>query len=482
MRNPTIWMNVTTSSQWTRPSVGVVRVETALCEELEKLYPKNQFRRCVWSDGRFVEWQEGVTDNESNSPADNRSIDTPDEFTSILPLVSKRQAVMQLCQAILALSPKQMRPYMGQGLGWLRPRVSRLISTPRVLRLRRWLAGAESPSAASRPAVPTKVETQPRRDHVVQAGDVLISVGLDWDSEYYREFYALRTKHGVRVVTCCYDLIPVLFPQYCVSNVANLFTSYFLDVADGSDLVLCISKQSEKDFRSLLYRTGGAEVATHVFPLGDNVPSSSGVVSHDVQKLSDQPFILFVSTIERRKNHEVLYKAYHLLGERGLGGRLPKLVFVGMEGWGVSDLLKDIELDPLVDGLIVRLNHVNDAELQLLYQASMFCVYPSLYEGWGLPVGEALAMGKVVLSSNRGSLPEVGGDLVRYVDAWNPTAWADEIWALCADPDERRQLEQRLRSEHHARTWHDSAISVKAALGKFLSSSAGEVAEEAHVQ
>ena len=70
-----------------------------------------------------------------------------------------------------------------------------------------------------------------------------------------------------------------------------------------------------------------------------------------------------------------------------------------MPGWGVGDLLKDIELDPLTKGMIVQLNHVNDAELLRLYESSMFCVFPSLYEGWGLPVGEALSLGKAVLCS-----------------------------------------------------------------------------------
>lgn len=100
------------------------------------------------------------------------------------------------------------------------------------------------------------------------------------------------------------------------------------------------------------------------------------------------------------------------------------MVFVGMEGWGVGELLKDIELDPLTRGLIVRLNRVSDAELRVLYEAARFCVFPSMYEGWGLPVGEALSMGKVVICSNRGSLPEVG-EVVRYVDPRNPQAWAD---------------------------------------------------------
>ena len=102
-----------------------------------------------------------------------------------------------------------------------------------------------------------------------------------------------------------------------------------------------------------------------------------------VQAATKQPFILFVSTIERRKNHEVLYRAYHLLARQGTIESLPKLVFVGMPGWGVGDLLKEIELDPLTRGMIIQLHHVSDGELSYLYKKALFCVFPSLYEGVG---------------------------------------------------------------------------------------------------
>jgi glycosyltransferase involved in cell wall biosynthesis len=302
---------------------------------------------------------------------------------------------------------------------------------------------------------------------IFSPGDILISVGLDWDYPYYKEFYKLRQSSKIKIVTCCYDLIPVLYPQYCVNDVASHFTSYFLEVADGSDLVLCISKQSEKDLNEMLERTGGARPLTHVFPLGDNVlENGSDEISESVRSALNVPFILFVSTIERRKNHEVLYRAYHLLCKQGKKAELPKLVFVGMTGWGVSELFKDIELDPLTRDMIVILNHVNDTELCKLYESALFCVFPSLYEGWGLPVGEALSMGKAVLSSDRGSLPEVGGDLVRYVDPWSAQAWAEEIYTMSTDAEWRNEYIQNARALYKPKSWSLSASSIKCILDK----------------
>jgi glycosyltransferase involved in cell wall biosynthesis len=179
--------------------------------------------------------------------------------------------------------------------------------------------------------------------------------------------------------------------------------------------------------------------------------------------------VLFVSTIERRKNHEVLYKALHVLAERRQLDPEFKLVFVGMPGWGVADLLKDIELDPLTRGNIVQINHANDAELRRLYEACQFFVYPSFYEGWGLPVAEALALGKFVLASDRGSIPEVAGSLVEYVDPWNATAWADAIARYWTDEALLAERTHRVQSEYRQISWDAAAETVLALIDQLQS-------------
>lgn len=454
---------MTTSANWRRPPVGIVRVERSLCVEFEKLYGE-RFRCCIWRDGTFLEWSLqsiapqiaplSATAEESELQA------VPANLPMMFSLLPRRHAAAAVAQGLLSLMPANLRPFLNRILHGLRPRVEQFLRLPRVSR---WLARTDQPVATA------VVPPSRKRPALFSPGDVLISVGLDWGYDFYKAFYFLRKEHQVRVVTCCYDLIPVIYPQYCVGEVAGIFTSYFLDIADGSDLVLCISKQTEKDLLAMLDRTGGAKPKTHVFPLGDNVPvASAEEISPAIREICKEPFILFVSTIERRKNHEVLYRAYHLLCEEGKRDQLPKLLFVGMQGWGVGDLLKDIELDPLTRELIVRLNHVTDAELRALYDAAKFCAFPSLYEGWGLPVGEALSLGKAILSSNRGSLPEVGGDLVRYVDPWSPRAWADEMYRMATDDAWRSEWEGKAKLQYVSRTWTDGALSVKDAIDPFL--------------
>jgi glycosyltransferase involved in cell wall biosynthesis len=466
--HPTIWINVTTSANWHRPAVGIVRVERELRDNLRKLYPVGQFKECIWTGNGFAEFETSSSDAPSSDQTAGdiqlRSMETGEPMY-LLPVLPKRQAIISIAQGALSLAPARLRPMLDRTIRGCRVPIVKAINAMALRRARKRARLNQIAQPASILEAPDTLESQyANLTHPFNAGDVLISVGLDWSYPFYKFFYFLRTREQMKIVTCCYDLIPVLYPQYCVGEVAGLFTSYFLDIADGSDLVLCISRQTEKDLLEMIDRTGGRRVKTRVFPLGDNVPSGGGEISLEVEEVTSQPFILFVSSVERRKNHEVLYRAYHLLCKEGKRSQLPKLVFVGMPGWGVGDLLKDIELDPVTNGMIVQLKHVNDAELLRLYQSSLFCVFPSLYEGWGLPVGEALSLGKAVLCSDRGSLPEVGGDLVRYIDPWNTRSWADEIYRMATDDAWRLEWEGKAKLQYRARTWVEGAVSVGVAI------------------
>lgn len=466
----TVWINVTTSSAWSRAVVGIVRVELELSAGLEKLYPKGSFKRCIWQNGAFVEHlsmpaahQREVGPKEKGV---GRVVIKARQAPLLYPVLSRREAIKSLAQGVLSLAPSRFRPLLSRVLHFLRGRLARFVYSPFYLRLKQ-RGGVASVRAGVTDLVHKK------QSSIFAPGDVLLSVGLDWDYPYAQEFSRLKKSESVKIVRCCYDLIPVLYPQYCVADVAAHFTRYFLDLADSADQVLCISRQSESDLNGLLSSAGGRVVSTKVFVLGDNiVEEGSDQIGDVVHDIAAQPFILYVSTVERRKNHQVLYQAYHHLCKQGKKDKLPRLVFVGMQGWGVDELLKDLELDPVTKGMILLCNHVNDAELRLLYQKALCCVFPSLYEGWGLPVGEALAMGKIVLSSDRGSLKEVGGDLVTYIDPWHPKAWAEKIWEIVSDDEYRQAFTNRVKSGYIPRQWQDVAVSVKVVLDALLESPA----------
>lgn len=463
-RQNTIWMNVTTSASWQRPPVGIIRVEQSLCYELGKIYGA-RFKRCIWQDGKFVEWKprssEQIEVKISSLNAEPAKPAIQPSLPLLFPILSRKQALLIIAQGLLSLIPGRLRPLFNRVLFRIRPIFVLMLKSDLTKRILSMLRKQAISTLAVGSSIVKKKSSPFVSPSIFLSGDVLISVGLDWDRPYYKDFYEIRKQTGVKVVSCCYDLIPVLYPQYCAHNVSNFFKSYFLEIADGSDLILCISKQSEKDLKEMLRQAGGATPPTHVFPLGDTLPNDfADKMDPEISSLIERPFILYVSTIERRKNHEILYRAYHLLCSAGKKKMLPKLVFVGMQGWGVSDLLKDIKLDPQTKDKIIILNHVNDTELFNLYKSAIFCVYPSFYEGWGLPVGEALAMGKFVLCSDKGALPEVGGSLVKYIDPWSPHAWAEAIEESVNDFQMLNQRQSEIQKNYTVRSWQSTAQSV----------------------
>ena len=288
--------------------------------------------------------------------------------------------------------------------------------------------------------------------------DTILCMGLDWEQKSLKHLYSLKKEYDLNNLMFCYDIIPVKFPQLCVGDVAAQFARYFTDVAWISDTILCISKCSEKDLLKLLSELNAPIPKTDIVKLGCNINTPKPYFTDDnIQKLIQEPYILFVSTIERRKNHEVIYKAMGRLCDLGFEEILPNIVFVGMQGWGVSDLMKDIELDPRLKDKFILLNHVDDNDLAHLYSNCLFTVFPSLYEGWGLPVAESLAFGKLPIVSNTSSLPEVGEKFALYCDPLNTVEWAETILELLSHPTKISEYEIKIRNDYQPHSWHSTS-------------------------
>lgn len=299
--------------------------------------------------------------------------------------------------------------------------------------------------------------------------DRYLSLGLDWDDKDFKVLLALKRRHRFRVVLCCYDLIPVLFPQLTMASTSERFPQHLNDLAACADAVLCISRSTRNDLQAYLRARSLPQPALTVFRLGTDLPvplSSFSPPSDRVQELIQRgPFILMVSTLEARKGHGLLVRAYRRLLSSSAPA-VPHLVLVGMKGWGADDVLKTIETDPLFTGSISILSGLDDADLARLYEACLFTVFPSLYEGWGLPVAESLARGKFCLASDRASLPEVGGDFCEYLDAEDDKTLADRIIFYAHNRALLAAREARIRSDFHPYSWQQTCKDVISVLTK----------------
>ena len=173
----------------------------------------------------------------------------------------------------------------------------------------------------------------------------------------------------------------------------------------------------------------------------------------------DPGFVLAVGTLEPRKNLPALVQAYRALDD-GLQRRHP-LVVAGELGWGTDQTLASLQSL----GQRVRImGRVSDPELAALYRrCAVFC-YPSLGEGFGLPVLEAMAAGAPVVTSNRSSLPEVGGSAVEYADPTNVESITAALARVLSSPDRRAELSAAGRRRAAEFTWARTAEIVVRAL------------------
>ncbi|WP_239428215.1 glycosyltransferase [Snodgrassella communis] len=174
-----------------------------------------------------------------------------------------------------------------------------------------------------------------------------------------------------------------------------------------------------------------------------------------VDSIINKKYVLHVGTIEIRKNIWRLVLAWKKLLDEGKSD-LPYLVLAGRKGWfneRLWDLLKGTNN---LYGNVIILDNVSDGELDALYRNCLFTSTISLYEGWGLPIGESLAYGKTSVVANSTSLPEVGMDLVEYCDPLSVDSIADAVEKLIYDSDYRQFLESKIQNAK-LRNWADVA-------------------------
>lgn len=167
-------------------------------------------------------------------------------------------------------------------------------------------------------------------------------------------------------------------------------------------------------------------------------------------------FILFVGTLEPRKNLRRLIEAFALLAE---GDAETKLVIVGATGWLTSDLAPLVQAHDLTDRIIFT-GYVTDNDLPVWYQAATVFCYPSLYEGFGLPVLEAMACGTPVVTSRTSSIPEVTGEAAMLVDPTDVAALAHALQSVLSDEARRNTMAEAGIARAQTFSWERTAAAT----------------------
>ncbi len=179
--------------------------------------------------------------------------------------------------------------------------------------------------------------------------------------------------------------------------------------------------------------------------------------------IPDAPYLLALSTIQPRKNYQMLIRAF-----RPVAQDWPhNLVIGGGKGWLFEQILAEVEAQDLT-GRVHFIGYVNDHDLPALYSGAALFLYPSLYEGFGLPPLEAMACGVPVLLANNSSLPEVAGDAALLLSPHDEAAWSQAIHRLLLDSGRRAQMVAAGFQQARQFTWRKAGRQLRTLYGELL--------------
>jgi glycosyltransferase involved in cell wall biosynthesis len=264
-------------------------------------------------------------------------------------------------------------------------------------------------------------------------------------------------KLGYRTVVTIHDLVSFLFPETVPRKYALYMRLMTRLAVRSADRIIAVSGATRDDLTRVLRVPEEKVVVIHEavapeFATGGDPAAVTGVIErYDIRP----PYCLFVGNLEPRKNLSRLIEAFGLLRARGAavsGGRPLQLVLVGTRGWLYSGIFGTVATQGATPDIVFT-GYVPAADLPALYAGAECFVFPSLYEGFGLPVLEAMAAGTPVVASRVGAIPEVAGDAALLVDARRPVELAEAIETVLTDATLRARLITRGRARARLFTW-----------------------------
>ena len=283
---------------------------------------------------------------------------------------------------------------------------------------------------------------------------VLVFLGAVWINDALMLAARDAGARGARLVFLLYDLTPVLETGHTAA-VNSLFERYLALVIQTASAVPAISQASRGDF--VRY----CEQAGKTAPPGEVTGLPCGIAPGQFDTTSPpwpRRYALLVGTVEARKNHVLALKGWQRLIERHGPDAVPDLVCIGRLGWHADDFLEQYVATQGLSGKVSLLsNSVSDQDLARFYDHAEFTVYPSRYEGWGLPVSESLAFGRVAITANNSSLPEAGGDLASYFTSDDVGDFVRVVENEGLDVAARTNREDRIAVEFTDLTWQHVA-------------------------
>jgi glycosyltransferase involved in cell wall biosynthesis len=281
---------------------------------------------------------------------------------------------------------------------------------------------------------------------------------------YHSPFYAIPSfirEKGIRnIFLTSYDMIPVLYPQFCQPDVIKVIDDVLKSITPET-WVLCISHATRNDLLNYLGNRANPDRVrvTHLAASDTFYKSTDALHNLGVRKkynIPEGPYILSLCTLEPRKNIEQAIRAFVKISKQENIQDLA-LVLVGIKGWMFDTIFEEIQSSKEVKDRIIITGFVPDEDLAPLYSEAMMFVYPTHYEGFGLPPLEAMKCGTPVVTSNTSSLPEVVGDAGLMVDPVDNDQLCESILSLYKNDALRKELAAKSLERSKLFSWERCA-------------------------
>lgn len=306
-------------------------------------------------------------------------------------------------------------------------------------------------------------ETKPEPGRILVFGGAWIR-----NPRYVHHLKRLKSDSQLNITLLVHDLIQLVARHLYPSHVTEDFIENVAHMVSCADSFLAYSDTTIKDLSAYLESHGEHFKPIQKFRLGDM--TSDDTASDDILKRSElcksyagKDFVLYVSSLDLRKNHILLVNVWRRLIEQR-GGKVPTILFVGRSMWGGEQIMEMVNEETALAGKVKFLQDVSDQELHWMYRNCLFTVYPSLHEGWGLPVAESLAMGKVCIASNSTSTREIAPSLTELLDPYDFNAWVEKVGFFLDNRQALKARESEIESQFTFFDWDDTVTEIVSAV------------------
>jgi glycosyltransferase involved in cell wall biosynthesis len=269
-------------------------------------------------------------------------------------------------------------------------------------------------------------------------------------------FRAWVAKSNVRPVYFVHDLIPLTHPQFCRAGEAERHRERMLTVLKTAAGVIGNSQATLDDLASFAQQEKLPSPPALAAWLGVDLRPPARA-----RQAPDRPTFVILGTIEARKNHRLLLDVWRNLVDR-LSSDAPRLLIIGQRGWEADDIFELLDGDDALRGHVVELNHCSDGEVAEHLASARALLFPSLTEGYGLPLVEALAAKVPVIASDLRVFREISSDIPEYLDPSDAAAWEAAVLNYAAPNSMSRERQLGRLEGFTPPNWKDHFERVEA--------------------